>query len=109
MTQEAIKLESKQNKTAMIVSQVASESIRNMNQTEDSSKNRNEICKMMKLHPNMLDMLKIYCKKRKQYKESEIQKLTQNKLIYDELSPNLEPKVTVVQLSYNFRYSDIST
>ena len=43
----------------MIVSRVASESIRNMNETEDSNKNRNEICKMMKQHPNMLDMLKI--------------------------------------------------
>jgi len=29
----------------MIVSRVASESIRNMNKTEDSNKNRNEICK----------------------------------------------------------------
>jgi hypothetical protein len=47
----------------------------------------------MKQHPNMLDMLKIYCKKWKQQKESEIQKLTQNRLVYDELSLNLEPKV----------------
>ena len=47
----------------MIVSRVANESIRNMNETEDSNKNRNEICKMMKQHPNMLDMLKIYYKK----------------------------------------------
>jgi hypothetical protein len=31
--------------TTMIVSRVASESIRNMNKTEDSNKNRNEICK----------------------------------------------------------------
>ena len=44
-TQEAIKPENKQNKTAMIVSRVASESIRNMYKTEDSNKNRNEICK----------------------------------------------------------------
>jgi len=29
----------------MIVSRVASESIRNMNKTRDSNKNRNEICK----------------------------------------------------------------
>jgi len=29
----------------MIVSRVASESIRNMNKTEDSNKNRNKICK----------------------------------------------------------------
>jgi hypothetical protein len=27
------------------------------------------------------------------------QKLTQNRLVYDELSPNLEPKVNDVQLS----------
>jgi hypothetical protein len=53
----------------------------------------------MKQHPNMLDMLKIYCKKQKQQKESEFQKLTQNRLIYDKLSLNLEPKVTDVQLS----------
>jgi len=55
--------------------------------------------KMMKQHPNMLDMLKIYCKKWKQQKESEFQKLTQNILIYDKLSLNLEPKVNNVQLS----------
>jgi hypothetical protein len=59
----------------MIVSRVASESIRNMNETEDSNKNRNEICKMMKQHPNMLDMLKIYYKKWKQQKESEFSKV----------------------------------
>jgi hypothetical protein len=40
----------------MIVSQVASESIRNMNESEDSNENRNEVCNMMKHHPNMLDM-----------------------------------------------------
>jgi len=55
--------------------------------------------KMMKQHPNMLDMLKINYKKREQQKESEFQKLTQNRLVYDELSPNLEPKVNDVQLS----------
>jgi hypothetical protein len=44
-------------------------------------------------------MLEIYCKKRKQKKESEFQKLTQNILVYDKLSLNLEPKVNDVQLS----------
>jgi hypothetical protein len=63
----------------------------------------------MKQHRNMLDMLKIYCKKWKQQKEREFQKLTQNKLVYDKLSSNLEPKVNVVQLNYNFKYSSIST
>ena len=42
MTQEAIKTRKQANETAMIVSQVASESIRNMNETEDSNKNRNK-------------------------------------------------------------------
>jgi hypothetical protein len=65
------KPENKQNKTTMIVSWVASESIWNMNETEDSNKNINEIWKMMKQHPNKVDMLKIYCKKWKQQKESE--------------------------------------
>ena len=97
------------NKTLIIVSRVASESIRNMNETVDSNKNRNEICKMMKQRPNMLDMLKIYCKKWKKQKESEFQKLTQNRLVYDKLSLNLEPKVNDVRLSYNFIYSAIST
>jgi hypothetical protein len=46
-----------------------------------------------------LDMMKINCKKRKQQKESEFQKLTQNRLVFDELSLNLEPKVNDVQLS----------
>jgi hypothetical protein len=53
----------------------------------------------MKQHPNMLDMMKINCKKQKQQKASEFQKLTQNRLVYDELSLNLEPKVNDVQLS----------
>jgi hypothetical protein len=46
-----------------------------------------------------LDMLKIYFKKWKQHKESEFQKLTQNRLVYNELSLNLEPKVNDIQLS----------
>jgi len=59
----------------MIVSRVASESIRNMNETEDSNKTETKICKMMKQHPNMLDMMKIKCKKWKQQKDSEFQKV----------------------------------
>jgi hypothetical protein len=51
------------NETGIIVSRVASESIRNMNETENSNKNINKICKTRKQHPNMLDMLKLYCKK----------------------------------------------
>jgi hypothetical protein len=47
----------------------------------------------------MLDTLKLYCKKRKQQKKSEFQKLTQNRLVYDELSPNMESKVNVFQWS----------
>jgi hypothetical protein len=85
------------NETGMIVSRVESESIRNMNEIEDSNKNRNKICKLMKQHPNMLHMLKLYCKECKQQKKSEFQKLTQNKLVYEELS--LEPIVKDVQLS----------
>ena len=91
----------------MIVSRVASESIRNMNETEDSNKNRNK--KYAKSCKIMLDMMKINCKKRKQQKASEFQKLTQNRLVYDELGPNLEPKVNDVQSSLNFIYSAIST
>jgi hypothetical protein len=34
--------------------------------------------------------------------------LTQNILVYDKSSPNLEPKVNDVQLSENFSYSAIS-
>jgi hypothetical protein len=77
----------------MLVSRVASESIRNTNETEDSNKNRNEIGK------KWWNNTQIYCKKWKQQKESEFQKLTQNRLVYDELSPNLELKVNDVQLS----------
>ena len=36
---------------------------------------------------------------KKKQKERKFQKLTQNRLVYDELSLNLEPKVNVVQLS----------
>jgi hypothetical protein len=57
-TQEAIITQKTcKDKTVMIVSRVASESIRTMNETEDSNGNRNEECNMMKQHPNMLDML----------------------------------------------------
>jgi hypothetical protein len=94
MTQEAIKTRNtSKNKIVMIVSRVASESILNMNEIEDTNKNINKICKMMKQHPNMLDMLKIYCNisvkisKLWLQKESKFQNLTQNKLVYDELSP----------------------
>jgi len=38
MTQEAIKTRKQAKQTAMIVSRVASESIRNMNETKDSKK-----------------------------------------------------------------------
>jgi hypothetical protein len=63
----------------------------------------------MKQNLYMLDMLKIYYKKWKQQKWNEFQKLTQNKLVYDEFSPNVEPNVNDVQLSYNFSYSAILT
>ena len=82
----------------MIVLRVANDSTRNMNKIEDSYKNRNEMCKMMRQNPNMLDMLKTHFKKLKQQKQSEFQKLTQNIIVYDELSPNLEPKGNDVRL-----------
>jgi hypothetical protein len=63
----------------------------------------------MKQHLNMLEMLKIYGKNWKQQKESEFQKLTQNRLVYDELCPNLEPKVNDIQFSSDFNWSVIST
>ena len=50
----------------------------------------------MKQHPDMLDKMKINCMKQKQQKESEFQKLTQNRLVC-ELNPDLEPKVIDVQ------------
>jgi hypothetical protein len=100
MTQEAIKTRKQAKQTAMIVSRVASESIRNMNETKDSKKKQKQkICKIIKQQPNMLDMMKINRNKQKQQKASEFQKLTQQRLIYDELSRNLEPKVNDVQLS----------
>jgi len=77
----------------MIVSRIASESIWNINETEDSNKNRKKIyAKWWNNTQYMLDMMKINCKKWKQQKESEFQKLTQNRMVYDELSPNLESK-----------------
>jgi len=63
MNQEAIKTrkQAKQNYDDSLA--IANESIQNMNETKDLNKNRNQMCKTMKQHPNMLDMLKIYCKK----------------------------------------------
>ena len=52
----------------------------------------------------MLDMLKIYCKKWKQQKQSEFQKMTQKRPIYNELRLNFESKVNDVQMSLHFRY-----
>jgi ribosomal protein L11 len=55
MTQEAIITQkTSKNKTMMIVSRVASESIRNINETKDSNENMNEVWNIMKQHPNML-------------------------------------------------------
>jgi len=59
----------------MIVSRVVSESIRNMNETEDSNKKKNEICKMMKQHPNMLDMLKTILQEMKTTERMRISKV----------------------------------
>jgi len=70
-----------------------------MNETENSNKNRNKNIQNDETTPKYVDMMKINCKKWKQQKESEFQKLTQNRLVYDELSPNLKPKVNDVQLS----------
>jgi hypothetical protein len=70
----------------MVVSQVASESIRNMNETEDSNKNINEMCKMMKQHPDMLDMLKIYCdkwKKKKQISKVDAKQTRLRRVMYE--------------------------
>jgi hypothetical protein len=51
MTQEAIITQkTSKNKTVMIVSRVASKSIWNMNETEDSNENMNEVCNIMKQH-----------------------------------------------------------
>jgi len=52
MTQEAIK-------TRKQVKQNCDD----MNETEDLNKYKNQICKMMKQHPNMFYMLTICCKK----------------------------------------------
>jgi hypothetical protein len=79
----------------MIVSRVANESIRNTNKTEDSNKNRNEIWKNNETTPKYVK----YTARKKKKKESEFQKLTQNILIYDELSLNLKPEVNDMQLS----------
>ena len=71
----------------MIVLRVASDSIQNMNEAEDSNKNRNEKCKNYETTPKHVGYT------------DEFQKLTQNILVYDELSLNLEPKVIDIQLS----------
>jgi hypothetical protein len=51
---------------------------------------------------NMLQEMKTTERKR-------ISKVDAKQTVYDELSPNLEPKVNGIQLSYHFRYSAIST
>jgi len=54
-----------------------------MNETKDSNKKTGKkYKKKMKQHPDMLNMMKINCKKQKQQKPSEFQKLTQNRLVY---------------------------
>jgi len=83
----------------MIVSRVASEFIRNMNKTEDLNKNRKKNKQDDETTPKYVGYDEINCKKIKQQKACEFQKLMQNRLVYDELSPNLEPKVNDVQLS----------
>jgi len=80
-----------------------------MNKTEDSNKNRNEILKNGETTPKYVGYVENILQEMKQQKESKFQKLTQNKLVYDELSLNLEHKVNDIQLSSNFRYSAILT
>jgi hypothetical protein len=46
-----------------------------MNETEDSNKKKNEICKMMKQHPNMLDMLKTILQEMKTTERMRISKV----------------------------------
>jgi len=83
----------------MIVSQVASESIWNMNEIEDSNKNEGNMQndettpKCVRYIENIMQGTKTIKKK------SEFQTLMQNRLVYDELSPNLESKVNDVQFS----------
>jgi len=52
------------NETAMIVSRIASESIRNTNETKASNKNINKICKKNdETAPKYVGYVEIYCKK----------------------------------------------
>jgi len=59
ITQEAtITQKTSKTKTEMLVSRATSESIRNMNETKNSNEKRNEVCNMMKQHPNILQETK---------------------------------------------------
>jgi hypothetical protein len=64
-----------------------------MNKTEDSNKNRHEICKNDETTPKYVGNVENILQERKtKQKENEFQKLTLSILVYDELSLNLEPK-----------------
>jgi penicillin-binding protein-related factor A (putative recombinase) len=81
----------------MIVLRVASESIWNMNETKDSNKNRNEICKMMKQHQICWICWKYTARNEKNIKKAYFKRWREIDLFG--LSPILEPKVNDVQLS----------
>jgi len=82
----------------MIVSLVASESIRNMNETEDSNKNRKKKC-LYETTPKYVGYDENQLQEMKTTENKWISKVDAKKTHLDELSPNLEPKVNDVQLS----------
>jgi hypothetical protein len=59
----------------MIVSQVASETIRNTNETEDSNKNRNEICKNDETTPKYVGYVEDILQEMKTTKRKRISKV----------------------------------
>jgi hypothetical protein len=70
-----------------------------MNETEDSNKNRNKNMQNDETTPKYVGYDENKLQEMKTIERKQFPKLTQNKLVYDELSPNLEPKVNDVKLS----------
>jgi len=60
----------------MIVSQIANESIRNTNETEDSNKNRNEICKNDETTPKCVGYVENILQEMKTTERKRISKIT---------------------------------
>jgi hypothetical protein len=84
----------------MIVSRIARKSIWITNKIEDSNKNNCEVFKKQWKQTTKYIIYDEYMLQEwKQHKQNKFQSWHKNRLVYDKLSSNLEPKIKDVQMT----------